>query len=161
MTMTLVNILSAAVIAEVVVLAGVLALALRLRARLARVSAGPSDALARMTELVQEAEALGEELADRLAEHVRLSDALEARLRAAASAPPTPAATRRKAAHAEESEAGVAAKPAARSRARTATEATSRADQAVGDAAAAREKGMDPLGIALQRSLTGKRSALA
>jgi hypothetical protein len=155
MTTTL---LSAAVIAEAVVLAGIMTLMLRLRARLGRVSGLPAAVLAQMTELVQEAEALSMDLTEQLGEQMRLCESLTAQLQAAPASAPAP---RTQSAAAKKAAPAAKAPVRSRARATTSAEGATRAGASRGDVETAREKGMDPLGIAIQRSLANKRSALA
>jgi hypothetical protein len=181
-------ILSMALIGEGVALVGLLAVVLQLRARLARVTGASTAAVAQMSDLVREAQTLSANLTGQIAEQASLCEALAERVeeatalsqraapvvetpekapaRAARSAAKTvsageetaPARTRRKAAASEEPTVEEKAPARSRSRKALATDAAPAYDPQA-DIAAAREKGMDPIAIAVQRNLANKQHA--
>ncbi len=178
------TILSVALSAEGVVLLGLLAVVLQLRARLARVTGASTAAVAQMNDLVREAQTLSASLTGQIAEQASLCEALterveeatalsqraapvvEAPARAARSTAKTasatevaaPARSRRKSLESEEPAVEEKAPARSRSRKNLAADAAPAYDPQA-DVAAAREKGMDPIAIAVQRNLANKQHA--
>ena len=173
--MSTISILMAALAAQAAVLAGTLTLVVRLRARVERLQArAPSDSsVIELTALVAEAETLGDALCRRIADQIELFESIVEASRmpvADAAAVADPATTAPKAARATPSTAGRSAAPRKKaitaavsgSKARRPVEAImapSAASDPAGDILIARETGMDPLGVAIQRAL--RRGATA
>jgi hypothetical protein len=163
------TILSMALIGEGVALFGLLAVVLQLRARLARVAGASTAAVAQMSDLVREAQTLSASLTGQIAEQASLCEVLAERVEEATAlsqrAGPlvetpekAPARTRRKSLASEEPAVEEKAPP--RSRSRKALDAgAAPAYDPQADVAAAREKGMDPIAIAVQRNLANKQHA--
>lgn len=160
--------------AEAVVLAGLFTLVLRLHNRMNKVRTVSTGAVEQMAALVREAETLSVSLAEQLEEQAHMQEELlaeQTRLRTEqAPQAPVRATTARTAAVEIEQPATAARKRAskaavtaadepapARPRARKSAAPTETNDLAA-DIAAARKRGMDPLGIAIQRGL-GKQAA--
>lgn len=158
-------ILGAVVAAEAVALAGLATLVLRLRARLgalarsARPQVGPTAA--QMSALIDEAHDLSADLTRRLTEQTRLVESFiarsEAQMTTLAEETPVQRATTRKS-PAKASTPAAATAPVGRSRAAKAASAAPQQqaeEPTIGadDLAAARQLGMDPLGVAIQRGL--------
>lgn len=166
------QVMTAAVVAEALILAGLATLVVRLRTRIEGLRNGSthSTEIAQMNALVAEAQALSEDLAAQFTEQVALYERLLART---AEQSALAATARSLAPEAEPVAHTPARKSAARTAASTAT-TRSRATRAAmaptpveeqsaemeSDLAVARQMGMDPLGVALQRGLR-QRAATA
>lgn len=168
--MTTITILSAAAVAEAVVLAGLVTLVARMYSRLARVREVSTGAVTQMDELVREAQSLSAALADQLDEQIQLRESLAdeaarahaqvAALSRAVTEEPKPAATRKRTT-AKAAAATVTEPTPARPRSRKAVEPEVEENSLSADVAAARQLGMDPLGVAIQRGLGKQRALLA
>lgn len=124
---------------EAVVLLTLVVIVARLRGRMREGNTDSTATLMQMQELVQEAQSLSTLLASQLAAQVKLTEQVTM--------------SARKPVISAERPAGV---PVAAAAAKVAAAAASRAtvsDGRVLDSDTARERGMDPLGLALQRSL--------
>ncbi len=165
-------ILDAAVLAEAVALAGIITLAIRMRIRLNRLDTTPDyrATVLQMAELVAEAQALSTDLAEQIAGQVQVAESLMMHAQSqkaavgspAPAAPPTQARKAAAKAAAEAPKAVAASQAPVRARASRGGVAAAEApvDETANDLAEARKRGMDPLGVALQRALQ-RRTATA
>jgi hypothetical protein len=171
--MDIITILCAIVIGQAVVLAGIFSVVVRLRSRIERVGEVSASAIAQMSQLVHEAHALSQIMTRQIEEQIRLRE-MESPAPAVATPPVTEPL--------EDAEERVARRPVRRSTAQPSggaradgssasprTHARSSADDvweapqpddSSVDGDVARQNGMDPLGVALQRSLARQRSRL-
>lgn len=154
------QLVTAALVAEALILAGLATLVVRLRTRIERLRQGPTHGteITQMNALVAEARALSDDLAEQLTEHVALYEkllaqtaeqsALAATMRSQAEAEPAARTAARKSA----SKTGTTT-AAPRSRAAKAAPVEEQSAELASDLAVARQTGMDPLGVAIQRGL--------
>ncbi len=166
--MDITTILCAIVIVQALVLALIFAVVVRLRARVEQVGNAATAAIGQMGQLVHEAHALSQIMAKQVEEHIRLREM---------GPPSIPVAMSRLVEAQEDDEEELPAtrparRPAAkqpagrppalprmrlRQTAAVAREET-QPDQGNVDRDVARQNGMDPLGVALQRSLARQRA---
>lgn len=165
------TILSVAVAVEAAVLTIVIAALVRLRGRLGQEQVVSAAVVTQMDMLVQEARSISETLADQIAEQVELADRMRAQEEAALrkqaliadmhdEAPVSRSRKKASTAALAMDDADVEERPARTRKASTSAPRSAAAKRAA-DLQVAREKGMDPVGIALQRTLARERSLSA